>query len=142
MRLAAVRACRGPGLSAVLSAAALTDESLLLAHYAELVGTYRVCLLVAAVAASALMRAFSWAVHQIGPSLMGGSPASGRRMMSLRCASGRPATVGWTIWPLATSARVSCSPPTARVRRTGRPDGVCGGTMASYRAPGGAQAVS
>ncbi len=37
MRLAAVRSCRGQGLSAVLSAAALTDESLLRAHYAELV---------------------------------------------------------------------------------------------------------
>jgi hypothetical protein len=96
----------------------------------------------AAVAASALMRAFSWAVHQIGPSLMGGRPARGRRVMSLRCARGRPATVGWTTWPLAASARVSCRPPTARVRRTGRPDGVRGGMMASYRAPGGTQAVS
>ncbi len=49
---------------------------------------------VAAVSASALMHAFSWAVYQMRPSLMGGKSARGRRVMSLRYARGRPTTVG------------------------------------------------
>jgi hypothetical protein len=55
-----------------------------------------------AVAASALILAFSCAVHQTSPIGMGGSPVSGISLTSGRPNISTPDMVGWTMRPRAT----------------------------------------